>query len=82
MGNIPMEEDFLLRIAGGKTMTKNVKRFPDCNCSEDYIQEQGTGKNYRNYNDLCTVNVIGVFQWRWPDGLAERLAPSLIFAPL
>ena len=26
----------------------NVKRFPDCDCSEDCLPEQGTGKNYKN----------------------------------
>lgn len=28
---------------------------------------------------LTLLYSIGVFQWQWPDGLAERLAPSLTF---
>ena len=45
-----------LRSGGGVTENKkmNVLRFPDCDCSEDYLQEQGMGKNYKDYNDLCT----------------------------
>ena len=58
---------------------KNVQRFPDCTCSEDYVHLQGTDKNYRNYYDLCTVNTIGVFRWRWPARFAERLMLALTF---
>jgi hypothetical protein len=32
--------------------TMTAQRFPNCNCNEDCIQEQGTAKNYKNNNDL------------------------------
>ena len=32
-----------------------------------------------SFHGLKLLYNIGVSQWRWPDGLAERLAPSLTF---
>ena len=31
---------------------RTAKDSPNCNCSEDCIQEQGIAKNYKNNNDL------------------------------
>jgi hypothetical protein len=30
-----------------------AQRFPNCNCSEDCVQEQGTAKNYKECIHLC-----------------------------
>jgi hypothetical protein len=64
-------------------MTENkpmtVKRFPGCNYSENCIQEQGASKNFLAGMAFVQLKIFGVLQWRWPDGLAERLAPSLTF---
>jgi len=53
---------------------KNVQRFADRNCSEDYVRVQSTDKNYRNCYDLCTVKAIGVFR-----ALARKKLRSICF---
>jgi hypothetical protein len=37
-----------------------AQRFPNCNCSKDCIQEQGTVKNNKEQNDLTpAINYQG-----------------------
>jgi hypothetical protein len=62
-----------------KNKPATAKRFPNRNRSEDYQQEQGTSKNFQAVMTYVQIKSFGLPQWRWSDGLAERLAPSLTF---
>ena len=58
---------------------KNVMRFPDCDCNEDCLHNQGTSKNIQAIVTYVLLKRFVLLQWRWPGKSCGAFAFSLNF---